>query len=429
MKKLIFTFAAVTISCMAIAQDKYVTSALVALQQKDLENAKKEIDKAMSSPETSEKPKALLAKAQIYFTMQQDEKYKSGSPYKEAVAAASKLAELKPDYKPEDVNQILYYGAANYFNDGIFAFNAKKYQEVLDNNNAVVKVSELNGGKRFEKTPQFARAMDTMSANALLNASRASYYMNNHEETIKLLQKVVKNPILKSAENYIIMLEAYDKYNTANGNKLMNEELAAVQEARSAFPENMNIRNLEMNTYNKYNKVAELVQKMEAEVAKDPNNGDLNYNLGVVYAGLAYPGKEGATKPTNAADLTSKAEAAFQKAIKAGPENANYNFNLGNLYFLQAYDVNTKMNDITGNSAADTKKFKDLEAVRNNYFTKSLIYFEKSISLYSAKESSLSDFDKETYRQALEASKQMYTILNQEQKLNDTKKKLENLKK
>jgi hypothetical protein len=423
MKKLIFTIATVACTFSVIAQDKFVTSALVALNSNDLEGAKKEIDRAMSSPETKEKPKALYAKAQIYFQMQRDDKYKATNPYRESSAALMRLAEIKPEYEKDMVNTMMYYCAAWYYNDGVTAYNNKSYSDAVDFLGNTMKIYNANA-KRFEKT-QFGKNLDTLAANCDLTLSRAAYFGNNYEEALKTLTRVVKNPVTRSADNYIVMLEVLDKINTAGGNKMVNEELAAVQEARAAYPDNINIRNMEINAYSKHGKVNDLVKRLEEEVGKDPNNADLNFNLGLMYATLANP-KQGA-KPANAAELSAKAEASLLKAVKAGPENGTYNYNVGSLYFSLAYDVNEKMNDITGNSQAEIAQFEKLKKSRDGYFDKALPYLEKAMSGYGQRESSLNEFDRETYRLTLEALKQIYSVQNKTDKVEDVKKKRDNL--
>ncbi|NDC40807.1 MAG: hypothetical protein EBZ77_04525 [Chitinophagia bacterium] len=437
MKKIIFLIATASCTFGALAQDKFVTSALVALSQNNLEEAKADIDRAMSSPETNEKSKTLLAKAQIYYSMQRDDKYKADNPYKEAMKVIIKLAEGKPDYKPDEVNPILYYCGAWAYQQGTDAYNNKRYAEATELLTNTVRIHDLGGGHRFDKTI-FGKNYDTISANSQVTIARSAYYSGNTEEAIKQLSVINKNPITKSADNMIILLECYDKYNSANSNKMATEELAAIQEARATYPDNLNIRNMELNTFLRLGKMDELVKKLEGEQASDPNNPEINFNLGLVYQGLAVP-KNG-PKPANAAEYVAKSEVAFQKALKIAPDNAGYNYNIGTVYYMQAYDCNKDMNEINDRlndpnskltqKAKDEnyKKFDELKAKRDGLFEKTIPYFEKSVTVLSAKGSNMGDNDKEIYRGALEALKQIYLVLNKPaDKIADVKKKLEAL--
>jgi len=44
--------------------------------------------------------------------------------------------------------------------------------------------------------------------------------------------------------------------------------------------------------------------------------------------------------------FTKKAESAFQKALAKSPDNANYNYNCGVLYYDQVKDINERMNSL-----------------------------------------------------------------------------------
>ena len=421
MKKAVLTVTALGFTLLSMAQDKFVTSALTALSQKSFDEAKTDIDKAMASPETREKPKALLAKAQIYFSMQQIEKYKTSNPYREGTQALLKLVEVKPEYEKEDVNPILFYGACMYYNDGTLAYNDKKYTEATEFLKQTVKIQGLGGGKRFDKF-QLVKNLDTVSANANLTIARIAYYENRYEDAIAMLTKVKNSPITKNADSYIILLDCYEKYNVKNGNKLLNDELAIIQEARTAYPNDVNLRNKEMNRFIDLGKINELSKKMEEAIEKEPNNADMHFNMALLYQGMANP-KEGG-KPANAAELYTKSEAEFDKALKLSPESGSYNYNFGALYFMQAYEMNEKMNAITGTTAPEMKKYEELKAKRDGFFNKSQPYLEKANSLFASKEKDLSENEKETYFGSLTALKQIYGAQNKTEQMKEVNTKL-----
>ena len=60
------------------ADDKYIIAALTALKANNLDEAKGQIDKAFT-PETKDKAKALFAKAEIYISLQQQDKNKTST--------------------------------------------------------------------------------------------------------------------------------------------------------------------------------------------------------------------------------------------------------------------------------------------------------------------------------------------------------------
>ncbi len=418
MKKLILIIATLGISFAGMAQDKFVTSANVALKGNNLEEAKDNIDRAMASPETKEKPKALFAKAQIYISMQASDKYKTGHPYREAFQALNKLIEVKADYEKDNVDMMLFYCAAFYYNDGVRAYNDKKFTDAIDMMKNVMKVYDMR--KRFDKLPADAmKSFDTSAANANLTMANSAYYGANYEEAVPMLTKVKNNPITKSPSVYQCLIDAYNKQ------KDTKDAFTTIEEARVAFPDDATIRNYEINYYINSGKQDELLKKLEEASAKDPSNKDLVFNIATTYLDMANP-KDG-KKPANYTELTSKSEDAFQKALKLDPDNGGYNYNFGALYYNQATDVNDQMNAITGSSAAELKKYDELKAKRDGLFIKSAPYFEKAYGVFSANEANLKGEDKRTYKSTLLALSHVYATQSKLDKATEMKKKYDSL--
>ena len=425
MKKAIIIFAALIsgLSTKVFSQNKYVVSANVALNHGDLEEAKADIDKAIASPETSESPKALFAKASIYNAMMASPKYMASNPYREAAQAAIKVAELKPDYEKNNVDQLLWTCVRLYYNDGVKAYNDKDNPnhnelaaEYMKN---VVKIHDLNGGKRFEKFEK-GKNMDTIASQAYHILANSNYYAGKYDEAIPLLVTVKNNPITKLPEVYEYLIAAYEK------TKKLHEELTTIEEARRAFPNDEILRNDELNYYIVSGKQEELVKKLEEASMKDPNNPDLQISLATAYAGLATP-KTG-KMPDNRSELLSKSELTYQKAIKLSPENADFNYYFGAQYYNEAKEINDHMNDITGSSAADLKKYDDLKVKRDALFDKSLPLMEKSYNILDAKAASLKDNEKTIYVASIHALNQIYLIQNKMDKVELLKKKLSEAK-
>ncbi|GAA4461496.1 hypothetical protein GCM10023093_06260 [Nemorincola caseinilytica] len=401
-----------------IAQDKYVVSANLALKSQNYDEAKSEIDKAMANPETAQKPKTLFAKAQVYFTLQNVDKYKNDAPYKQGLDAAVKLAESKPDYEKQAVDGMLLTGGFLSYNDGVRAYNEKKYTESAELMKTVIKVGEMSGGKRFQNAnPTWQKQMDTVLADAYLTMANAAYFSEKYDEAIPLLIKVKGNPIRKSPSVYQCLIDAYGKQNNSA------QELAAIEEGRKEYPSDITIRNYELNYYIKAGKMDELVKKLEEAAAKDPSNADLNFNLATTYLSMAAP-KDG-KKPANAADMYKKAEGAFLNALKASPDNGGYNYNFGALYFNQATDVNDQMNSITGSTKADIDKFDALKKQRDDLFGKATPYFEKAYAVLSPNEASLKGEDRRSYKSSMLALNRIYAIQNKLDKATEMKKKMD----
>ncbi len=419
MKKAILIIATLGMSFHGIGQDKYVVSANVALNNKNYDEAKESIDKAMASPETKEKPKALFTKAQVYYTLQSVDKYKSIYPYREVAQSVFKLIEIKPDYEKAVVDQMLLFCAYSYYNDGVKANNEKKFAESAELMKNVVKIHDLEGGKRFEKSGK-AKEFDTVNAEAYLTMANGTYYNSKFEEAIPLLINAKNNPITKTPNIYELLISAYSN---VKNNK---EYFATIEEARKYFPEDITLRNYELNYYITAGKQDELVKKLEEAAVKEPDNADIQYNLATTYLGMANP-KDG-KKPANSAELSTKSEEAFQHALKLSPDNAGYNYNFGALYFNQATEFNEQMNAISGSTKAEQDKYDALKVKRDALFVKSLPYFEKSYSVLSGKESELKADDLRFYKSTLSALSVVYARQNKMDKSVEMKKKYDSLK-
>jgi predicted Zn-dependent protease len=419
MKKLVLIAATIGVTVPGIAQDKYVVSANIAMKNQNFEEAKTEIDKAMASPETREKPKALFAKAQIYYMLQDVDKYKATNPYREGLQAVVKLAEVKADYEKATVDNMLLRGAFLSYNDGVKAYNDKRYTESVELMKTVVKVHDMGaGGKRFEKlTGNYRFQFDTVAADADLTMANSAYYAGNMDEAIPMLIKVKSNPIRKMPSVYECLIDAYSKQKNAA------QELATIQEGRKEFPNDVTLRNYELNYYIKAGKMDELIKRLEDAAAKEPNNSDILFNIATTYLSMASP-KDG-KKPANAAELYTKSEDAFMRALKISPDNSGYNYNFGALYFNQATDFNDQINAITGSSAADQKKYDELKAKRDALFGKASPYFEKSFAVLSPNESTMKGEDLKTYKSTLMALNKIYIIQSKLDKAADMKKRME----
>lgn len=434
MKKAVIIFSLLGVSLSGMAQDKYVTSANMALNSNNLDEAKENIDKAMASPETMEKPKALFVKGEVYMGLQVErmkyemtggkqgsDKYKGTNLNNEGMQALMKLAELKPDYEKDNVNGILFLGANCYYNDAVKVYNdtknEKRYSESADLIKNVLKVHDLNGGKRFEKFPK-VKAFDTMTANASLILANSAYTQHKYEEAIPLLVKVKNNDITKSPSVYECLIDAY------NQSKNTTEAAATIAEGRKAYPNDVTIRNSELNSYIKSGKMDDLAKKLEEAAASEPNNADIQFNIATTYSSMA----NATPKPSNATELSAKAEDAFLKAIKIAPENLSYNYNFGAFYFNQAKEVNDQMRAITGVTDADNKKYDALKVKLDAAFNKALPYLEKSFSISSANESALKGEDMSSYKATVMALKDIYASQSKMDKAKEMTTKLSTLK-
>jgi len=127
----------------------------------------------------------------------------------------------------------------------------------------------------------------------------------------------------------------------------------------------------------------------------EPGNVQLYYALGSAYDNVAAQAKEQMdalkeerSDPEEIAQLNEElkanienAVATYKKAIEVDPTFFDIYNNLGAVYYNQAVELNKQMNEITGFSSAEQKKYEALEKERNGLYETALPFFEKAYEL------------------------------------------------
>lgn len=417
MKKVLLALTAVMVMTNADAQKKNIQSASNSLRNKEYKEAMDLIEQAIQDPTTKDDPKAWLTRAQIYASMDQDPGYADKGYYKQALESYMKVVELKPTYETEQVNQGLLFGAFKSYNNSVVAYNKKQWDDAFNSAKITADVYSLQDGKRFAGNKGF----DTVAASAMVIEAYSAFYGEQIEKALPVLEKLKDNPIEGNANVYLIIMDAYRKLGK------QDKELAIIEEAKKRFPNNPNIRNEELNYYLRTNQQDKLMQKLEAAVAEEPGNAMYQYNLANAYTNMAFP-KEG-PKPANFDELITKAEAGFNKALSLEPDNVGYHYDMGVLYFNQASKVTDQMNEVTGTSAEDDKKWKALDAKRTALFEKAFPHLEKVYITLEPKIKELDADNKFIYQSSLAAMSEIYARQNKLDKASEMKKKIEESKK
>lgn len=419
MKKFVLIVAGLSMGVTGFAQKSQIRSAKNYLGEKNFEKAKAAIEEAVTSDDTKDDPYAWATRGFIYLTMQQEPANADKDYYNEAGKSYKKVVQLKPDYEKEDVNNKLFSIALYNFNAGITSYNAQAYDKSGKNFAEIVEIHDLEGGKRF--TGKNWVTFDTIAKQAAVYQGYGAYYSNKYDEAAPILEQLKNDPIVGASNIYLMLADIYEaKKDEAN-------LMAILAEGRKQYPNDKTLVNRELNVFIKAGKSDQLVTKLEDAIKADPNNADLLFTLGIAYDGMANPKDAKGTdlpKPANYAEVFTKAEQAYMNTLKVA-DKADYNYNLGALYFNRAVLLNEQMNAITGTSAADMKKYDGLKAQRDEWFSKALPYLDKTVTLLDADAASLKAEDKNTYMGALVAAKEIYAKQNKLDKATEYKKKLE----
>ena len=145
----------------------------------------------------------------------------------------------------------------------------------------------------------------------------------------------------------------------------IDEAKRIMKEAVKLNPDDTNLALSEANLYLETKDMATYKTLVADILAKNGNNAELLYNMGVI----AYGNKQNA-----------EAEDFYKKAIAIDPKYGNAYLNLAIIKLEAEKDVIAQMNKL-GNSPADNKKYEVLKAQRNGIFNDSMPYLEKAVEL------------------------------------------------
>ncbi len=421
MKKVVLIAAGIGLSFVAVAQKSQIRSANNYIGEKNYDKAQKAIEAAINDPDTKDDPYAWYTRGNVFLAMQQEKGNEEKEYYREAGKSYKKAATLDPGYKKDELNAKLFGVAIFNFNDGLKAFEKTDYPRAFASFEEVFDIYNINEGKRFSGKDWVK--FDTIAQQSRLYQGYSAYYNKQYDQAVSLLEAAKENPIAKNANIYLMLADIYDE------RKNEDQLKAVLAEGKTAFPQEKAIVNRELNYYIKTNQADQLVAKIEDALQKDPENAALIFTLAMSYDNMANP-KEGGKdlpKPANYAELFSKAETAYNQAIKA-EDKPEYNYQIGALYYNRAVLLNEEMNAITGSSSAEMKKYDGLKAERDEWFKKSLPFMEKVVTSLEPKASSLNGQDLETYQNAIMAAREIYAKQNRLQEATEYKKKFEALK-
>lgn len=150
----------------------------------------------------------------------------------------------------------------------------------------------------------------------------------------------------------------------------IEEAKAAVADARAANPEDMSLVLTEADLSLKVNDFAGYTKLVNEVLAKDPNNVDLVYNLGVI---------------SSNANKVDEAEKYYKRALEINPNYFNANLNLAELKLRGDEKIVNEMAKL-GTSDKDNKRYEVLKAEREKLLKVVLPYLEKAVELDSTNE-------------------------------------------
>jgi tetratricopeptide (TPR) repeat protein len=240
----------------------------------------------------------------------------------------------------------LYY-AANY------AVNAEDFSRALSLYDELKKANYSGEGTSYYAKNAVNDQEDFFGSNATAKSDRDTkvrlkLYSSPRDEKIPSKRGEI-------AKNVALILVQQGK---------TEEAKIALAEAKEANPDDSSIALTEANVYLELNDFATYKKLITEVLAKNPNDADLNYNLGVIAAKT---------------DVV-EAEKYYKKAIEIKPDYINAYLNLAIMKLDADKKLIDEMNKL-GNSEKDNKRYEVLKKQRTDMFTSALPYLEKAYEL------------------------------------------------
>lgn len=383
-KSLILALAVTGISVTAFAQKSAVNSAKSSyesystlkgaspkLAEPQIKSAKESIDKAVLHEKTMNDPTAWTYRALIYAELAAaDSSSASEKLAEEALTSLNKAKDLdKAGAQKENIQK-----AASILSQGQLV----KGKDFYDKQNFA------EAYKAFNKGLQYAPGDTTLNYAAAISAMYAKDYPNAIERFKELLPT-----------NYSSLENVYSNLSVlyaAQGDTVSAIKIAG--EGAAKFPKSSDLATREIEFSLMSGKQKEVIEKINAQSAKEPNNKIYPFYLGIAY---------------NAANDNAKAEDAYKKAIALDANYTDAYINLGGLIMNSGIEIYNKANKLPANKQAEyTATMKKAQAE----FDRALPFLEKAAELNPKSELALRNL--KTY----------YSIKNNKAKVDEIDAKL-----
>lgn len=325
------------------------------LKSKELDKAKENIDIVIQDRDLQWSPKVWFIKAMIYHAIYESkvrEYYNlDNAPLDVAYEAYLKTLELdeKKEYNV-DIRKRLLVVSNQYSNKGINEFNEYKYNEALHS---------FEQSLEIQKMPMIMN-LDTMG---MYNAAMAALNAKKNSKAKEYFHKLAE---LKygGGKVFIYLANLY----TEESNNVKAIEL--LLKGLNMYPREYDLLiNKLINVYLLDKQDDKAKEYLSQAIVKKPNNPEFYF----VLAGLYSSEKE-----------FELVESNLLKATELKPDYIDAQYKLGVLYYNMAIRQNQIVNEITDNNEYKAEKRKVEE-----WFKKSIPYFEKVYELNPKEENSI----------------------------------------
>jgi tetratricopeptide (TPR) repeat protein len=375
------------ISVYSYAQKDEIKAIEKALKSNDFAAARSATaaaDAVVSNMDDKTKAKYYLIKAQAYYAGGEA----SDTDFKTAIESLKDLSELE---KSSGYNK--YAGEAAEIKDGLLravlsraskAYEAKDYKGAAQKFNDLYRMSTQDTIYLYYAASAAVQGVDYDTSLKYYeelrelgyDGSEMRYYAINKETNEEELfgDALMRDTSIKSGQyisprnektasksaeivkNIALIYVSQDKNDKA---------LAYMKDAREENPDDMGLILSEANVHLKMGNKDKFKELMELATTKDPNNPELQFNLGVLAA--------------ESGDSQS-AKKYYQKAIDLNPRYSDAILNMAVLILDRESSIIEEMNGL-GTSAADDKRYEELKAERSKLYNDAVPYLQRVLEI------------------------------------------------
>lgn len=354
----------------------------------ELDKAQEAINQAAQHPKTQAKAKTWYYRGLVYHKIfhTKDERFKDldPNPLKEAYQSYTKAYGMdeKERYTKEIIFKLTVAGT-EFFNKGSAEYLEKKFAESLESFETVLEIGALPYINQVDSGAYF---------NAAIAADQAQIYdkaLEYYKKSIEFKYGVTDDD-RSNVYHYVASVYA------AMGDSVLSVQ--TYMDGIAAYPENSVLLYIQLINYYLGNGNLEKASEfIVPAVEKDPEN----FSLWNVY-GEAFKESD-----------EERAIEGYSMAIELNEDYFDPYFGIGIIYFNRGVEANNSATDIP---LSETEKYDTAIAQRDAYFKQAQPYFEKAYEIDS------------TFPGVLTALKEIYYRFKENDKLEEIKKRIEELK-
>ncbi len=384
-KKQIIIALALLVSTFSFSQKDEIKAAEKALKNENFADAKAAISSAeglIGSADDKTKAKFYFLKGQALYA----NGVGSNADIETAIKSLDMVATVEGagGKYSEDVSELKQAMLSNFLTKGQAALESKQYVKSSDNFENAYRMSVKDtaylyyaastavSGQDYDKALEYYAELKDLGYNGNEMLFTAVDVETNEVENFD--SKSLRDISIKAGTH----IKPEDKNSGSKSSEIVknialiyinkgdNEKAAAaMKDARKENPDDLGLLISEANIMLKLDNKDEFKRLMEEATTKDPDNAELQYNLGVIAA-------EGGDK-----EIAIK---YYKKAIELNPKYADAHNNMAVLILEKDQAIIEKMNAL-GTSSADNKKYDEYKLQRLEIYKEALPYLETAFKV------------------------------------------------